>query len=419
MRLIFINRYFHPDHSATSQLLSDLAFVLADRGHEVAVITGRQRYDAPADTLPPRETASGVAIHRVWTTRFGRANLIGRTIDYATFYLTAGWRLWRLARPGDVVVAKTDPPMLSVVALPICRRRGARLVNWLQDIFPETAQALGIGGRATRWPFALARWLRSRSLKGADMNTVLGRRMAECVAGLGVPAERIRILPNWADGANIVPVPPDSNALRREWGLDDAFVVGYSGNLGRAHDVDTLLQAMTLLQARAAAAGSGTPRRPVLWLFIGSGALLDRLKAEVSRRRLAAVRFQPYQPKRQLAESLSAADVHLVSLRPELEGLIVPSKLYGIAAAGRPTLFIGDEDGEVARLLAEHKCGQTVPAGEGRALADAILDLAANPGVCRWMGQRARAAFTADFDKPIALGRWERLLQEVAARRVR
>src|SRR5688572_28796716 len=111
MRLIFINRYFHPDHSATSQMLSDLAFALADRGHEVAVITGRQRYDAPTDTLPPRETASGVAIHRVWTTRFGRANLIGRTIDYATFYLTAGWRLWRLARPGDVVVAKTDPPM--------------------------------------------------------------------------------------------------------------------------------------------------------------------------------------------------------------------------------------------------------------------------------------------------------------------
>jgi glycosyltransferase involved in cell wall biosynthesis len=249
------------------------------------------------------------------------------------------------------------------------------------------------------------------------MNAVLGRRMAERVAGLGVPAERIRMLPNWADGANIVPVAPESNALRREWGLGDAFVVGYSGNLGRAHEIDTLLQAMTLLQARAAAAGNGTPRRPVLWLFIGSGALLGRLKAEVSRRRLAAVRFQPYQPKQRLAESLSAADVHLVSLRPELEGLIVPSKLYGIAAAGRPTLFIGDEEGEVARLLAEHKCGQTVPAGDGPALADAILDLAASPGVCRWMGLRARAAFAADFDKPIALGRWERLLQEVAAAR--
>jgi colanic acid biosynthesis glycosyl transferase WcaI len=408
VKLIFINRFFHPDHSATSQMLSDLAFALAGRGSEVAVITSRQRYDAPADTLPERETAGGVAIHRVWTSRFGRANLIGRTIDYATFYLAAAWRLWRLARPGDVVVAKTDPPMLSVIALPVCRRRKAWLVNWLQDIFPETAQALGIGGRAARAPFALLRWLRGRSLRAADMNAVLGRRMAARVADLGVPAERIRILPNWADGTNIVPVEAAANALRRDWGLGDAFVVGYSGNLGRAHEVETLLEAMALLEARAAAL-----QRPVLWLFIGSGALLEVLKAEVGRRRITTVRFKPYQPRERLAASLSAADVHLVSLRPELEGLIVPSKFYGIAAAGRPTIFVGEDDGEIARLVADRKCGHTVAAGDGAALAHVILDLAANPDVCRWMGARARRAFQAEWDRPIALERWEALLREV------
>jgi glycosyltransferase involved in cell wall biosynthesis len=420
VKLIFLNRFFHPDHSATSQMLSDLAFALARRGRAVAVITSRQRYDAPADALPQRESIDGVSIYRVWTSRFGRANLLGRTLDYATFYLSAAWRLSRLARSGDVVIAKTDPPMLSVMAGPLCRRRGAKLVNWLQDIFPEAAQALGVGGRAACAPFSLMRWLRSRSLQAAHMNVVLGRRMAERVSGLGVRHDRIRVLPNWADGASIAPIAPAANPLRREWGLGDSFVVSYSGNLGRAHEVDTLLEAMTILEARQPAPGSDAPERsgaqspPVLWLFIGSGALLEVLKAEVARRRLASVRFKPYQPQARLAESLSAADVHLVTLRPALEGLIVPSKFYGVAAAGRPTLFVGDEDGEIARLIAHHECGRTVAAGDGGALARTILDLAAAPDVCRRMGQRARQTFEAEFDKAIALMRWEELLQEVS-----
>jgi len=140
VKLIFVNRFFHPDHSATSQMLSDLAFALAERGGDVAVITSRQRYDAPADTLAPRQTVNGVTVYRVWTSRFGRDNLFGRALDYASFYLAVAWQLWRLARSGDVVIAKTDPPMLSVVAAAMCWLRGARLVNWLQEVFPEAAE---------------------------------------------------------------------------------------------------------------------------------------------------------------------------------------------------------------------------------------------------------------------------------------
>src|SRR5574342_267951 len=129
---------------------------------------------------------------------------------------------------------------------------------------------------------------------------------------------------------------------------------------------------MALLEEPQAVLGPGPPprdaARPVVWLFIGSGALLGTLQAEVERRRLTSVRFKPYQPKQRLAESLSAADVHLVSLRPTLEGLIVPSKFYGIAAAGRPTIFVGDEDGEIAQLIARHECGRTVATGDGKAL---------------------------------------------------
>jgi glycosyltransferase involved in cell wall biosynthesis len=419
VKLIFVNRYFHPDHSATSQMLSDLAFALADQGQAVCVITSRQRYDAPTDQLPARETVKGVSVYRLWTSRFGRANLVGRAIDYATFYAAAAWRLWRLARRGDVVIAKTDPPMLSLIAAPVCRLRRALLVNWLQDIFPETAQALGVGGRGAKALYWVLRWFRDRSLRAAHTNVVLGERMAERICRLGISPERVRVIANWADGSAIEPIDREGNALRAAWGLTEAFVVGYSGNLGRAHEIETLLEAMSIIEdgvgRRGATPSAGpSPSFPaVRWLFIGSGALFEPLKAEVARGGLTSVHFEPYQPRELLAESLSAADVHLVSLRPELEGLIVPSKFYGICAAGRPTLFIGDGAGEIGRLIGRHDCGRSVCAGDGSVLAQTILELAADPITCRSLGQRARQAFDAEFDKVIALAWWDNLLLEI------
>jgi glycosyltransferase involved in cell wall biosynthesis len=146
--------------------------------------------------------------------------------------------------------------------------------------------------------------------------------------------------------------------------------------------------------------------------------LFEPLKAEVARRGLASAHFKPYQPREQLAQGLSAADVHLVSLRPELEGLIVPSKFYGICAAGRPTLFIGDGDGEISRMAQHHKCGRVVPVGDGIALAQIINELAAGSAACRRMGRRARQAFEAEFDKSIAIARWDELLLQALGDRV-
>ena len=127
MKVVFLNRFFFPDHAATSQLLSDLAFDLADSGYEVHVITSRQRYDDASARLPAESEVKGVRIRRVWTSRFGRGHLSGRAMDYLTFYLTTAWGLWRLIRRGDVVVAKTDPPLISVVAGWVAGYGGARI----------------------------------------------------------------------------------------------------------------------------------------------------------------------------------------------------------------------------------------------------------------------------------------------------
>ncbi len=322
------------------------------------------------------------------------------------------------------VVAKTDPPMLSIVAAPVARIRGATLVNWLQDVFPEVAQSLGfLQGRISGLAYPLLRDLRDRSLKRSAMNVALGERMAGKLVDLGVPAERICIIPNFANGRHITPLAHATNPLRNMWGLSDSFVVAYSGNLGRAHEYKALLDAIERLErherlkpaaADDAAAAHRMPQQ-IVWLFVGGGAAYEDLQRETSRRGSTSVRFEPYQPRERLAESLSAADVQIVSLRPQLEGLMVPSKFYGIAAAGRPTIFVGDGDGEIPRLLTRYRCGLIVPAGDGAALSRAILDFAGDPQTCKAMGARAREAFEQRFDLSVSVDMWKKLLVDLAS----
>ena len=394
--LVFVNRFFYPDHSATSQLLSDLAFFLAARGYRVCVITSRQGYEDPRAQWPARESLRGVTVYRVWTSRCGRDFLPGRALDYLTFYASIGWRLLRLLGPGDVVVAKTDPPLLSVVAGWAARARRATLVNWLQDLFPEVATALGVGTFANRWMAFLARQ-RDRSLRQAVCNVAIGEGMRARLRARGLETEPVCVIANWADETRIRPQPAATNPLRREWGLAECFVLGYSGNLGRAHESATLLAAAEALR----------DREDIRWLFVGGGATMARLRAEAAERGLGNLLFRPYQPLARLGLSLGVADVHLVILRPELEGLIVPSKFYGIAAAGRPMLFLGHPRGEIARLLTEHGAGLSVAIGDGPGLAATVLRLRGDPRARAQLGRQARQLSVARFSRQAALARWE------------
>ena len=395
-----MNRYFYPDHSATSQMLSDLAFFLAGAGHTVSVITSAQQYDEANARLQADEVVRGVAVYRVRTTRFGRGNLLGRAADYASFYLTAGWQLWRLARAGDVIVAKTDPPLIMLAAAVIARARGARLVNWMQDVFPEVAEALGVRGVAGP-PAQVLRASRNRALHHAAMNVVLGERMAAVLAREGVPAQRICVIPNWADKDAIVPLAAIGNPLRQAWGLAGKLAVCYSGNMGRAHEFDTILDAAAQMAVTA-------PN--IRFVFIGAGAQRRRVESEVARRSLANVQFQPYQAREDLSLSLGVGDIHLVSQRPEVEGFVFPSKLYGILAAGRPLVFIGAPDGEIGRLVEREGVGVAVRQGDAAGLAEQLVRLAGDAAQREAMGRRARALLCTRYDKSIAFKAWQDLL---------
>jgi len=349
-RLIFLNRYFFPDHSATSQVLSKLAFALASAGEDVHVITSQLRYDDPQRRLSAEETVDAVKIHRVWTSRFGRSRLIGRSIDYLSFYISAWRALNALCAAKDLVVAKTDPPLLSLAVWSTVRRRGARLINWLQDLYPEIAIVSGMSWLKGPLGALLIR-LRNGSLRAADANVVVGERMAERLLAQGIPRAKIRFVANFAPEEDLSPVAHEANPLRRQWSLTEKFVVGYSGNLGRVHEFSTILNAAARLK--------DDPR--ILFLCIGGGTLFDRLQRAVAEGGLQQkFVFQPYQPRELLKYSLSAADVHWISLRPEFEGLVVPSKVYSIAAAGRPIISICDERGEISQLVRQYRCGFVV-----------------------------------------------------------
>ena len=403
-RIFFLNRYFFPDHSATSQILSQLAFHLATSGHDVHVVTSRQLYDDPVARLPVEETSRGVKIHRLAGTRLGRSGLLGRSADYLSFYVSA-WRFLIVgADQDDVLVTMTDPPLLSILGVQLARRRRLRVINWLQDIYPEVASELGIP--FIRGPVStILRFARDASLRAADVNVVVGNLMAEKLKQLGIAPERAEVIPNWCDDELIVPIGATSNPLRTQWQLQNKFVVGYSGNLGRAHEFDTILAASEHFR--------NDPN--IIFLFIGGGHRGEELVRCVKAQELSdKFRFLPYQRDEDLKYSLSVPDVHWISLRPELEGLIVPSKIYGIAAAGRPIIAVMARSGEIASLVREHECGVVVEPGNSVELAKAISDLSSNVITREIMGRRARAMLKANFTREHAFQNWTRVVDRVA-----
>ncbi len=385
--------------------MSDLAFDLARAGQDVHVVASRQIYDDPKASLPEYEVVDGVHVHRASSTQFGRTTLLGRAIDYLSFYCSV-WRcLIAVVQPGDIIVAKTDPPLVSLVAMAIARRTGARLVNWLQDVYPEIAVELCVP--FMRGPVAgVLAYFRNRSLRYAEATVVVGNLMAKKVEELGAPLTRVHVIPNWCNDEDIRPIGLAENPLRQTWNLANNFVFCYSGNLGRAHEFDTVL----------AAAERFRDDGRLVFLMIGGGKRFEELAALVKERGLdGAFRFVPYQDRDLLAYSLGAPDAHWLSLNPQLEGLIVPSKFYGIAAAGKPIIVIADKDGELAQLVRQYDCGIVIAPGDADALVRTLSRLSSEPAWLAAMGERARQMLDAHFSRRQGLKRWRQLLDQLVA----
>ena len=400
MRIVLLNQYYAPAEAATAQFLADLAEDLVRHGHRVSVVASRRSYPDPSGLYPSRETRAGVEVRRTWTTGFGRGRALGRMIDYAGFMVGAAGAL-ALQRDVDLVVSLTTPPHVECLGLAAARLRGARAVCWVMDIYPELAFVLGALRRDSWTGRALAA-LAGATIRRLDGTIALGETMAGRLRAAG--ARRVEVVHNWADENSIRPLPPAASVLRHRWGWSERFVVQYSGNLGLAHEFDTALEAAERLRDE--------PR--VLFAFVGDGPRRPAVEREVARRGLANVEFRPHVARESLGDCLCAGDVHLLTLLPGVEGLVVPSKVYGILAAGRPVLYVGPEAGEAADILREGACGARVAPGDAVGLADAIR-LYLRDGERREAdGRRARELFERRYTKRGALEAHRRALESFA-----
>lgn len=373
--VLFLNRVYPPAEGATGQLLADLASGLVGLGWRVTVLCWRS-----SSGLAAEECVDGVQVHRVRGLPFSRARSWKRALSYLSLYPALLARAWRLPRH-DLVVTMTDPPLLLTLGPMLKKRKCNRVVHWAQDLYPEVAEAAGLissQGLAAAW----LRRLSTRALLNADRVVPVGRCMQSRLAQRGVPETSMELIPNWAPKGLETSTGSSPSAFRAQHKLEDRFVIMYSGNLGLAHRFEAILDAADILQERLPKA---------LFLFVGDGPKLGWVRNEVARRRLSNVWFLPAQPRDNLAQTLAAAELHLASMRDDLLGLVVPSKVYGILAVGRPCVFVGPKECEVARVIEEHQCGSICPADAGSILAEDLLQWFFDLNRHQEAGRRAHA----------------------------
>jgi glycosyltransferase involved in cell wall biosynthesis len=402
-RILFINQYYWPDHASTAQHLTDLAESLAARGYECHVLSSQSRYQPGEPRPPAHEERAGVRVHRVRATSRGRRATWTRLADYLSFHVLA--TASALALPSfDFVVTLTTPPLIGLLGTALKWLRGTRHVYWSMDLHPDASLALG------RWsqnnPFGrLLYWLSGFVYRHADKVVVLGPYMADRIALKHVAPDRIATIPVWSRRDEVYPIPRALSSLRKSLGLGDAFVAMYSGNMGLAHSFDEFLEAARRLRHDPG----------IVFIFAGGGPRRAEVTDALEREGLTNIRLLDYVPRSQLHASLSLADVHLISMRPEMTGIVVPGKLYGAMAAGRPTIFVGPAHCEAADTIRSAGCGIAVAPGDADALVGALELLAGDSSLRRRMGERARLTFLGHYEQKLCCRRWSDLFDELAA----
>lgn len=401
-RLLFVNQYYWPDHASTAQHLTDLAESLAARGYECHVVCSQGSYKPGQRRRKKTETRHGVHIHRVPATSLGRRSTLRRLVDYISFYANAALLCLLLGR-FDAAITLTTPPIIGLIGTLLRLIHGTRHIYWSMDLHPDASLALGRVSRSNLVVGLLAR-LSDVVYRRADRVVALGPYMADLLSAKGVRPARIVEIPVWSRADEIYPLPRVDHPLREQFGLADKFVAMYSGNLGLAHSSEEFLDAARQLRDRS----------DIVFLFVGGGPRIGEIERAKEREKLENIRLLDYFPREQLFASLSLADVHLVSMRPEMAGIVVPGKLYGAMASARPVLFVGPDHCETADTIREHDCGRTVRRGDATALVAALEELAGDADLCVDLGTRAREAFLQHYERASCCEAWGRLVAEIA-----
>lgn len=411
LHVAFFNRAYYPEISATAQLLTELAEGLANSHPcRVTVVCGVPQGACEEQPVPftgrrlvQRGRLNNVLILRSRGTSFPKKIFLGRIFNYLTYFVSACLAGLQLERP-VIVMALTDPPIIGLAAFLASRRFRCPLVLSYRDIFPEVSRLLGGSRRpVVEWVLdCVNRFLIRRS----DRVCALGQAMrGRLIEEKGADPGRVVVIPDWADCAKIIP-GAKKNPFSIEHGLDNRFVVMHAGNLGASQDLEVLLQAVALLKDLP----------DLLFVFVGEGVRKAELEALANKAGLSNVRFLPFQRKEKLTDTFASADCFVISLKAGLSGYIMPSKLYGVLAAGRPYVALVDEECDVARITGEHLCGLLAKPGSPSDLADKIRALYHDCPLAQQMGRNARQAALL-FDRPRGVEAYFNLCQETASAR--
>ena len=373
MHVLLLNEYYPPDTSATAKMAAQVAESLAKR-HKVTVVAGRPSYD-PDQYYPfawlRRDVRNDVVVERVGSTTYPRHRMRRRVTNYVTYLALAVPRA--LAIRPDVVLAMTDPPIAGIAGAWVARLSGRPFVYNIRDLYPDMA----IGGdivRPSRW---VERWekMHRNALRRAARVIVLGDDMRARILAKGVPPERVVVVRDGTSFPSTMPAQDDPIVQEIRCGF--SFVAVHAGNLGFYGAWDTLLKAAEILRNENAGL-----------VFIGDGA--NRAAMRTATLNGANVRFLPFRPADQVPHVMMAGDLHIVTVRRGLEGVVVPSKLYGILAAGRPVLAVADAKSDAARIVIESGSGTVADPDDPAAVAAAIRELRDNAPRLAEMGRRAR-----------------------------
>jgi glycosyltransferase involved in cell wall biosynthesis len=389
IKLSVITQFFPPDYAPTGQLIEELVRHLDKQGVDIEVFTGQPGYAFEKNNAPAVEIYSRVKIKRSRTTQLWSKRIRGKAVNGVLFTLRAALYLVSAARDRNTVLLTTAPPFLPVLGYLAHVLFGLSYVCILYDLYPDIAVALDVVPKQhllTRLWQAVNR----RVLRKASGIIVLSPAMKRQVAA-NYPevADKISVIHSWANTEKIVPITKEENWFAHRHSLVNKFTVLYSGNMGRCHDTQTMLEAAKYLQDE-----------PIQFVCIGGGAKRERLVKQVKRLGLKNFLFLPYQEREDLPLSLTACDLSLVSVDAGMESLVAPSKLYPALATGRPVAVICPQHSYLKQLIADGNCGQTFENGDSSGLADYIRKLSQDSLLAQKTGKAARkyveSYFTAE-----------------------
>ena len=398
-------RFFSAYELAMATFYSDLLPHLAAAGHWVEVVISRAEYRAGRRLEDVACHGNHIRVYRTASFGLKPTNTLKSALVMA-IYLVHVVLYTLFGARADRNVFLTTPPLLPLWGYVLSRLRGQPYTCIVMDVYPELFVAYGRLRHDARLTRLFAR-LSSFALRHADSVIVIGRCMAERIQAKGVAAERLHVIPNWMNEQLVTPVPHEDNPFRQEHGLTGKFVVLYSGNMGQYHNFNDILTAAQMLRNHA----------NIAFVFIGDGARQAAIETWVQKHRLANVLLLPYQDVKQLSYSLSAGDLHLVTLMAACTGFAVPSKSYGILAAGRPILYQGHPNGEIARLIREEGIGSVVAIDDPEGLRQCILRYADDPSLIQEQGQKARRLLEGPYSRAAALARYTAVLTGTAEAR--